>query len=372
MVTTKFNKDSYNPSSVTELELATGYYHVILAGVKGGGRYLTGLREHIGKKGYVIPSLSTRAGLKRGEYRLKTHYKNLAQELINLSGGQVIRIYAHSLGGVEVLDLAKALAQQENLPQKSLEVIFISPPGIGQTGVKGVQEVGKRFYRVVRDLGLYDQYHLLPMNLAGGNLPPPKRKLFLEEWLPRMVTDKVKCAKITEAITRIDAEIEFLQDYPALQKRYEPWYRRERHKLMKPLLEKILYGSHIEEETHQQCLQRYREMVQDTASRLTFSLLTFAFLAKALTTLYQGIDSKIINVYDYCQKRGVNTSLGIVILGKDDLVRDGDYAKLHNLTASRRIAVHKQFFDEEEHSSVAYKWELIDALEAIQFPSCNF
>jgi hypothetical protein len=368
-LTSEIILDGCEASIATRIPLTPGYYHVILAGIKGGGRYLTGLREHIGHRGYVIPSLSTRVGLKRGEYRLGTHYKNLARKLISLAGNQTIRLYAHSLGGVEVLDLAKALARQENLPHKALEVIFISPPGIGQKGMSGVREIGKRFYRVIRDFGLYDQYHLLPASFEDGALLPLKRKLFLDEWLPRLVTDKAKCERIATAIARIDAEIEFLQNHPALQKKYEPWYRRQRHKLMKPLLERVLYGSHIEEETHQQCLQRYRELVQDKVSRLVFFSLTLAFAAKALKTLYQGIDSKIISAFEYCQKLGVKTSLGVVILGKDDLVRDGDYTRLHSLTSSRRIAIHKHIFDHEEHSSVAYKWELIDALEAIQFPA---
>lgn len=360
--------DGHILSSGCSTSLAPDYYHVILAGVKGGGRYLTGLRNYIGEKGYVIPSLSTRVGLKRGEYRLKTHYQNLARELINLSDGHLIRLYAHSLGGVEVLDLAKALAEQEDLPHKSLEVIFISPPGIGQKGFKGVQEVGKRFYKVIRDLGLYDQYHLLPMSFEDDTFTPYQRQRFLDEWLPMLVEDETKRTKIGQAITTIDSEIQFLKLHPTLQKLYEPFYRRQRHKVMKPLMEKVLYGSHIEEETHQECLQRYRELLQDKTSRLIFFPLTFTFIAKALKTLYQGIDEKIINVFDYCEQRGVNTSLGVVILGKDDLVRAGDYARLSKLSSSHRISVHKHFFEEEEHSSVAYKWELIDALEAIQFP----
>lgn len=362
---------NYNPtlSSDCTTDLTLDNYHVILAGVKGGGRYLTGLRNYIGEKGYVIPSLSTRVGLKRGEYRLKTHYQNLARELIDLSGGHLIRLYAHSLGGLEVLDLAKALAQQENLPHKSLEVLFISTPGFGQKGFRGVQEIGKRFYRVIRDLGLYDQYHILPASFEDSTFTPHQRQRFLDEWLPLLVKNETRRAVIARAITTIDSEIQFLQLHPALQKLYEPYYRRQRHKLMKPLLEKVLYGSHIQEETHQEYLQRYREMIQDKTSRLVFFPLTVTFIAKALKTLYQGIDEKILNVFDYCQKRGVNTSLGVVILGKDDLVRAGDYAGFNKLSSSRRINVHKHFFDEEEHSSVAYKWKLIDALEAIQFPA---
>lgn len=40
------------------------HFYVIMAGVKGGGRSLTGLREHIGNKGYAVSSLSTRFGVK--------------------------------------------------------------------------------------------------------------------------------------------------------------------------------------------------------------------------------------------------------------------------------------------------------------------
>src|SRR6476661_5090154 len=87
-----------------------GYFHVILPGLQGGGRNLTGLREYIDDRGWVVASLSTRAGLKRHVFNLKTHYQNLAQELITQAQGRVIRIYAHSLGGIEVLDLMKMLA----------------------------------------------------------------------------------------------------------------------------------------------------------------------------------------------------------------------------------------------------------------------
>ncbi len=85
------------------------YFHVILAGIKGGGRNLTGLRQHIGKRGLVVASLSTREALKRNEFKLKTHYQNLAREIIQQAQNQTIRIYAHSLGGLEALDLLKEL-----------------------------------------------------------------------------------------------------------------------------------------------------------------------------------------------------------------------------------------------------------------------
>src|SRR5689334_10121134 len=97
-------------------EIAPGndYFHVIMPGLKGGGRNLTGLREYIGARGWVLASLSTRAGLKRRVFNLHTHYEKLAQELINQSNGRVIRIYAHSLGGIEVLDLMKKLARHKD------------------------------------------------------------------------------------------------------------------------------------------------------------------------------------------------------------------------------------------------------------------
>jgi hypothetical protein len=306
--------------------------------------------------------------LKRGEYRLKTHYTNLAGNLIDLAQGQIIRLYAHSLGGIEALDLVKALARHENLPHKSLEIIFISPPGIGQKGVIGMQEVGRRFVKLVRNLGLYDQYHILPMSVSDEKLTPKKSQVFLEEWLPCLVTNEAKRAKFAQTLAVIDGELHFLQKRPDLQKKYELWYRKQRHKLMKPLLEKVLYGSHIKEEIHQQFLQRYREMVQDKAPRFIRFPLTFAFAAKALKTMYQGVDSKILEISEYCQQLGVTATLGVVILGKDDLVRATDYAKLDRLSFLRQITIHHQIFDEDEHASVAYKWELIDALEAIQFP----
>lgn len=113
----------------------------------------------------MAASLSTRVGFKRGLglYNLKARYYGLAQELITQAQGQVFRIYAHSLGRFEVLYLMKALARQVNLPYKSLEVIFISPPGIGQKGFSELFKIGKRFGRVIRNLGLYDQQSLLPI-----------------------------------------------------------------------------------------------------------------------------------------------------------------------------------------------------------------
>lgn len=344
-----------------------GVFHVILPGLKGGGRNLTGLREHIASRGWVAASLSTRVGLKKGlgVYNLKAHYNGLAQELITHARGRVIRIYAHSLGGIEVLYLMKALARQTNLPYKSLEVIFISPPGIGQKGFSGLFRVGQRLVRVIRNLGFYDQQSLLPVSACEDNQVNLQRKLFLEEWLPHLVSSPLKREKFRQDLEAIDNKLLLPDKFYKLSDE-EMLYLRQRHKLLKELVVKILCGEHIAEEKHQQYLRKYHELASDIAPTLAYLLTITIFSFMVLFNLYQGIDRKILAVYENCRQLKINTKVGVVILGRDDLVQIQDYAGFTEMAAKLHVPVYNFVFEDEEHSSVAYKWGLIDSLEEIK------
>ena len=346
------------------------YYHVILAGLQGGGTYLTGLREHIGDKGWVIASLSTRCGSRRGEYRLTTHYDRMAKELIARSQGRLIRIYAHSLGGLEVLDLLPALARQlEDLPYQTVELFFISPPGIGFRGWRGLIKVLGRFYSLLKTLGLYDQYHVLPLLDETSETATRQRKLFLEEWLPMLVTDYARRKRLESRITLIDAELHLLAAYPQLYQSYAGWYERQRHKLMKGLLEKVFGGQHIGTERHRVQLTRCEELARHQSGWLSHTSLSLAFLGRVVKTLYTGVDNKIVRVSQECRQRGMTLKLGVVILEQDGLVRAADYHNLRRLTALSGSGLAWQTFPGKEHSSVAHNWLLIDALEELPAPA---
>jgi hypothetical protein len=337
-----------------------------MAGLKGGGRYLTGLREHIGARGYVVSSLSTRAGLKKGEANLHTHYTKLAACLIQQAQGKPIRIYAHSLGGIETLDLVKALAARPDLPHKSLEILFISPPGVGQNGLRGLREIGRRFGRLLHNLALYDQYHVLPLTVEehDGSILQ-KRQRFLEEWLPYLIPDSARRSRLERTLLSIDAELLFLHHRPELRREYEAWYLGQRHKIMKELLDKVFSGRHIAEDIHQRYLRQYGEREENLASFRAYLRCLLPFLGRSARTLYQGLDAKILEMYEHCRRQGVDTRLGVVVLGKDDLVQAKDYEQLNRLGAARSIPILQHIFQNEEHASVAHKWELIDALEAL-------
>ncbi|NWJ45307.1 MAG: hypothetical protein HXX08_05450 [Chloroflexi bacterium] len=342
------------------------YYHVIFAGLKGGGRYLTGLREYIGSKGFVISSLTTRAGLKSGEKRLSTHYHNLAKELISRAKGRTIRVYAHSLGSIEVLDLMKALSESADMPNKALEIIFISPPGMGFRGFRGVGKVGLRLGKVIKNIGLYDQYHLYPLSTSNDEQAIEQRKYLLKVMLPNIIPDSSERNKITSELEAIDTALEGNQSGLANSEEVEKQYLKRRHILLKGLLEKIFAGQHITEEQHRESLLIHHELKNDLASRLSYSFIAFAFGFKTLTTLYRGIDSKIVEAVKYCQQQIIEVKIGIAILGKDELVKENDFENFNRLSSWNNIPIFKHFFSDVEHGSVAHRWPVIDALEAIK------
>jgi len=348
-----------NPKSNSE------YFHVILPGLKGGGRNLTGLREYIGSRGWVTASLSTRVGLKRGFCNLKAHYRKLALDLIAQSQGRTIRIYAHSLGGIEVLYLMEELARHKDLPRNTLEVIFISPPGVGQKGFSGLLRVGKRFGNVIKNLGLYDQDYLLPVPPLEGNSIDPQRKVFLDEWLPRLVTDPIKRENFKQALEAIESKI-LLAEVSKRLPEQRNLYQQERHKLLKDLVEKIINGKHITEEKHQQFLQKHQELALNIAPGFSYGLTSFLFVLRVFFNLFLGIDRKLFATYDYCLQQSVNTKVAVVILGRDELVFSDDYANFTKMASFRKMPVYNFVFENEEHSSVAVKWSLIDALESLE------
>jgi|GEM_PF-3378825 len=352
--------------SLTILEQSDqDYFHVIFAGIKGGGKYLTGLRDYIGKKGFVISSLSTRPGLKGGESTLSTHYRNLAQELVCKAQGKKIRIYAHSLGSLETLDLMKALADCQDLPCKALEIIFISPPGVGQKGFKGLGKVLLRLGKVVRNVGLYDQHHLFPLETAQDTVTAEQRKLLLEVLLPGVIPDVVQQQRLIKELEIIDFELSFLMTHPELKAEFEKWYLGKRHLIIRGLLEKIFAGDHINEADHRDSLNLYRENAVDIASGFCYLRVAVMFAFKSFKTLFQGMDSKIIEATEQCQKKVVAVTLGVAILGRDDLVEACDYNMLDKLALAKNFSIRKLFFNDVEHASVAHRWAVIDALEAI-------
>ncbi len=341
------------------------YFHVIFAGLKGGGKYLTGLRDYIGKKGFVISSLSTRPGLKWGEFKLSTHYRNLAQELVNKAQGKKIRIYAHSLGSLETLDLMKALADCQDLPHKALEIIFISPPGVGQKGFKGLGHVLLRLGKVVQNVGLYDQHHLFPLHKAQDSVTAEQRKLLLEVLLPGVIPDLLQQQRLIRELEIIDSALSFLQTHPTLKAEFENWYLGKRHLIIRGLLEKIFAGDHITEADHQEWLALYRENSVDIASGFGYLRVAVIFAFKCFKTLFQGMDSKIMEATEQCQKKVVAVKLGVAILGRDELVEARDLLKLDKLALAKNFSIRKLFFNDVEHASVAHRWSVIDALEAV-------
>ncbi|HEX2911723.1 MAG TPA: hypothetical protein VH186_13010 [Chloroflexia bacterium] len=358
-------------SSSDENVVAGNYFHVILAGLQGGGRYLTGLREYIGDRGYVVSSLSTRAGLKKGHYCLKSYYTSLAKQIVQKARGALIRIYAHSLGGIEALDLIRALAARTDLPHKTLELFLISPPGIGQKGLSGVGRVGLRFPKLIKNVGLYDQYEVFPLagqaaeQLEQNELILLKHQRFLNEWLPRLIPDQKARNKIIEDVQFIDRELLLLREHPELRRQFEKWYLSQRHKIMRDLLNRIFSGKHIKEEKHQLYLSRYTEQKEHLAPKWAYLWCLTTLLGKLLKTLYQGLDYKVLELVEFCRAQGVEARLGTVILGKDELVKLQDYAHLNELCTQHSIPLYQHIFENEEHASVAHKWELIDALESL-------
>jgi hypothetical protein len=367
------NLTSILPTHAHDKNDKKNYFHVVLAGLQGGGNFLTGLRQHIGPKGFVASSLSTRFGLKQGEFGLKSHYTNLANQIIKQAQDKPIRIYAHSLGGIEVLDLMKVLAQHLDLPQRSLEVLFISPPGVGQQGWRVSYRLLLRLFKLIKTLGLHDQYQLLPLinknepeNNPTENFSFKKRTIFLNEWLPRLVVDGPKCHQITKALQTIDSELLFLQNWPALEATYAQWYKSKRHKLMKKLMEGVLSGNHIAELTHTDYLKKYGEYSRyELASSLAQIRTSFEFILSIGKRLYQGVDTKIVEAFEACQQAGIDLKIGIVIMAQDALVSAQDYTTLLQLAHAKQIPISKHTFENQEHASVAYNWDLIDALEAL-------
>lgn len=261
----------------------------------------------------------------------------------------------------------KALTAQPELPHKSLEVIFISPPGVGQKGLRGLGKVGRRLAKVIQTLGLYDQFHIFPLTAENNASLLQKRKIFLDEWLPRIITDSHKRERVCHELQITDAELLFLESRPTLKKEYASWYQHKRHQVMKRLLEEVINGKHILEETHLKYLKSYGEFNQSNIkSRLANFTISFELAVRTLKILYRSIDSKIVETFEFCQKLGINLKIGVVIFGKDELVYDQDYASLMQLALSKHIPIYRRTFENQEHSSVAYNWELIDALETIR------
>jgi hypothetical protein len=124
-------------------------------------------------------------------------------------------------------------------------------------------------------------------------------------------------------------------------------------------------GEHIQTETHLHHLQIYGENSCKVASRLSYFIAGLNLTVKTLKTLYQGVDGKIVAAVEGCHRVRVEVKLDLVILGRDPLVQGQDYNNLVNLAVSKHIPIYKQIFEREDHSSVAYNWELIDALEAL-------
>ena len=147
----------------------------------------------------------------------------------------------------------------------------------------------------------------------------------------------------------------------------EMLYLRQRHKLLKKLVEKILCGKHIAEEKHQQYLQKHHELASDIAPTHAYFFTTLIFTCKVLFSLYHGIDRKILAEYENCRELKVNIKVGVVILGHDHLVKIQDYAGFIEMAARRHIPVDNFVFEDEQQSSVAYKWGLIDSLEELKF-----
>lgn len=364
-------------------------FRVFLPGLTGGGTYNTSLRESLhsafGEDVYVPSSISTRESLNKDAAGIEAHYRQVAHEIGVRAGNKKIEFVAHSLGGYEFIDLAKALCQQDTWQGKDIAINFLSTRGFGERGFKSLTKIFKNLKDMLTHVAGAEQHTAFPLpevyyqrhvinsseqtRVLYKDTPEKRmeRRRRFHQNLERIVPD----VKVREALIQRIAEIDKTIESKITSSTDPEGVLRavvagknvaelllDRAKLLHEPIQALFHGKHIDPELHEYYQRLYSEQTENLVSPLKYYTTFLLYMARAGRYIHGGMDKKLKEVVIEAKKSDINVRVLFTLLEQDKMITTDDIPTIKNGFSDPSLQNTLEgfaFVEQLAHSGVGYE-----------------
>jgi hypothetical protein len=351
-------------------------FNVFLPGGTAGGEYITPIRDYLhtnfGDQVFVPSSISHYASLKKGE-SLETHYENLGHEIGLRAKDKNIHIIAHSLGGLESLDILKNLLKETSWSGKEIKITFMAGFGFVSEDITGIIETADRLYQIVTNVTVAEQHTAYPLPEKYYEVNPPKsptsdkavtiftdtpeqraeRRSWFETQLT-ILTPEIK-DKILKKLSEID--ITLVKAMDTEDSRLFGEIMSQRAEILAPFIQSLFKGENIPKDLHNKYLNLYKETTDNLAPGIQYYLSLLMYLNRVIDYVKGGVNTVLKEIIETAKVRKVDIKIEFAQLERDYLFQSSDVDRIKKDMDSKGIASTLSgfyFLQQLAHSSIGY------------------
>jgi hypothetical protein len=319
----------------------TDDYVAYFPGVTGGGKIMTAIRDHIHttrgyENAYVAPSSSSPAAFKIGERSIFRHYRNLAREIAARAGNRKLSFQAHSMA--DALEVLNLMIDKDMLKTDEVDINFISPYGFGGEGLPNLINFARNTFKLQSKVALLEQHTAYPLpeqfyeNKPAFPVPEgtkavrvdtpqdrQDRRVRFGQWMRAMVPDETARTAVMSRLHTIDEEL--LQ---AATEEQSEEAMEARTEVLRPIIQQLFRGEHIDDATHAKYLTMYRELTHTLAPTSIYYVNAALFFARAGRFMYRGMESVLADTIHKAEAKGKHITFAFTMLEHDTMVKPED------------------------------------------------
>ncbi|MCS7093329.1 MAG: hypothetical protein NZL96_02800 [Patescibacteria group bacterium] len=303
----------------------------------------------------------------------KIDFISLQVEILKKTQGNQLLVMGHSLGAIEALDFTKGILKiKDSEGLLSIDLIFISPPGIKGEGLTSIAELMKKISFLVNPdlVAMKEQHVFYPLPKAfyektkdiihryqlisfSEEKRQSRRKWFEKEIIHNLERDPKKRERILMMIRAIDDKI--INDN-SLSPTNKDQLLQNRAKIISPYLQEVFQGKHRPESLHQEILVCYEELnlKQKSLKQWLFYLANLIiYIGKTFEFTYKNTRTSLEELLGLAQKKNSNLRVVLVSSENDVIVTPSE---LESLVDDLSSLVSNYFlFESAAHSSIGYE-----------------
>ncbi|MCR4329180.1 MAG: hypothetical protein NUV65_01385 [Candidatus Roizmanbacteria bacterium] len=352
-------------------------YRVFLPGFSGGGRSLTAIRSHLhtefGNNVFVPSSISTNVSVKAGEVDLTDHSRVLGHTIATGAHNTNIHIVAHSLGSVENALILDALLDDPDWSGKEIKLTFMAGLGFAENGMSGISQTAYRVFEMVNNVTAVEQHMAYPLPEAYYSVNPPEdpedseietiftdspeqrfqRRAWFEKQLEIMEPDMKD--DILTNLANIDGMIAMAITENNDEELNDALSQRE--KILKSLIQLFFDEKNISEELHGKYRDLYGETKDNLATTIQYYTAALAFFARTASIVNEGMYTKLRELIEKAEARGVDIKIDFALLERDFIVQESDILMIREGFEEAGISDNLgqfSFLQQYAHASIAY------------------
>jgi len=346
---------------------------------------LTAIRYYLhgefGDNVYVPSSISARVSLKHDERDLIGHYGSLANTVATYAQSDNIHMVAHSLGSPESLCVLEHLLESRKWNGSEIKLTFMAGLGFVENGLSGIFQTASRVFEIVDNVTAVEQHMAYPLPEVYYTANPSEDPT--SSGVETIFTDSHKQRSQRRAwfekqleIMKPDTKGDILANLAnigsmiilAIKENSDGGLNDallQRVKILKPLIQLLFDEKNISEELHGKYRDLYGETTDNLANMMQYYTAALAFFARTASILNEGMYTKLKELIEKAEARGVNMIINFALLDRDFIIQDEDVPIIRSGFEAAGISQNLggiTFLQQFAHSSIAYRPEILSVV----------